>query len=540
MRNLRPLILGLTFFFALASQVAVTPLGEQMDFFGHISYVCFLARTGLIPRPGALTLPAGIDTIQKNLPAPDQGGGERYKRWASLDSAQREELKREACDPANLRTGFSRPNYEAQHPPVYYWIISPLYSWTSRLPLDYQNWLLSLFSILLASLAIPAVYLIFEQVFGVRAGVCAALLVAWLPNYMSFLGRITNDCLSFPLFSWSIYLLVRKDKTDRHLIAALVLIATALFTKSYALTLLPLAVLGCWDLTGDGNRAQLRIRTKIFLTFFLALAVAALFFFNWKFSGHWLLLTEVRDSAHASLFQKIMGMLRLNPVWFYFNGLIRLFWWSGFWSLVSPGIYYYVPLAIFGGVAGYGLFIKGSWRDRTFWNEAFPHLVAVFSFIAAMAWHASLFEIRTATVAGAERTGNEGWYLLVIAPSIFMLLFLPIKRIGSEVRQRKLLQFLASGVILWNLLGRLSIYMFWSGHVSLHHFLRRMDLKDTVAAIFNPQSWNSWLSLPGIIHPVWLTSILPLLAALIASVLLLNGKLDGREEAGIRSRFPHA
>jgi hypothetical protein len=523
MRFLRPLILGLIFFFALASQAAVTPVGEQMDFFGHISYICFVARTGLIPRPGALTLPGGIDTIQKNLPSPDQGSGERYKRWSGLDSVQREELKRAACDPANLQTGFSRPNYEAQHPPLYYWIIAPLYSWTSRLPLDYQNWLLSLFSILLASLAIPAVYLIFEQAFGVRSGVLVALFIAWLPNYMPFLGRITNDCLSFPLFSWSIYLLVRKDKNNKHRIAALVLTTAALFTKSYALTLLPLAVLGCWDLTGNDNREQSRLRIKILLTLFLALAVAALFYFNWKLSGHWLLLTEVRDSAHASLFQKIMGMFRLNPVWFYFNGLIRLFWWSGFWSLFSPGIYYYAPLAIFGGVAGYGLFVKGSWRNWSLWKEALPHLVAVLSFVAGMAWHASLFEIRTASVAGAERTGNEGWYLLVIAPSIFMLLFLPIKRMGSEAGQQKLLQFLAAGVVLWNLLGRLSSSMFWSGHVRLHHFLRGMDLRDTVAAIFNPQSWSSWLSLPGIIHPVWLTSILPLIAALICSALILKG-----------------
>ena len=524
MRILRPLILGLTFFFVLASQAAVTPLGEQMDFFGHISYVSYVARTGMIPRPGALTLPAGIDTIQKNLPSPDQGGGERYKRWSVLDSVQREELKRAACDPANLQTGFSQPNYEAQHPPLYYWIISPVYSWIPHLPLDYQNWLLSLFSILLASLAIPAVYLIFEQVFGVKIGVLAALLIAWLPNYMPFLGRITNDCLSFPLFSWSIYLLVRKDKTGSHLIASLVLIAAALFTKSYALTLLPLAVLGCWDLTGSENQAHSRIRNKILLTVFLALAVGTLFFFNWKLSGHWLLLMEVRDSAHASLFQKIIGMFRLNPVWFYLNGLIRLFWWSGFWSLVSPGIIYYAPLAIFGGVAGYGLFVKGSWRDRSLWKEALPHLVAVVSFIAGMAWHASLFEIRTATVAGAERTGNEGWYLLVIAPSIFVLLFLPIKRMGNEAY--KLLQFLTAGVIVWNLLGRLSIAMFWSGYVRLHHFLRSMDLKDIIAAIFNPQSWNSWLSLPGIIHPVWITSIFPLIAALIGSVLILRGKLE--------------
>ncbi len=522
MRILRPLTLGLTFFFVLASQAAVTPLGEQMDFFGHISYVCFLARTGLIPRPGALTLPAGIEKIQKNLPSPDQGGGERYKRWSVLDSVQRGELKRAACDPANLQTGFSQPNYEAQHPPLYYWIISPVYSWIYHLKLDYQYWLLSLFSILLASLAIPAVYLIFEQVFGTRIGVLAALLTAWLPNYMPFLGRVTNDCLSFPLFSWSIYLLIRKDKTIRHLVAALFLIAAALFTKSYALTLLPLAVLGCWDLNGSENREHTRLRTKILLTFFLVLAVAVLFFFNWKLSGHWLLLTEVRDSAQASLLQKILGMFRLNPVWFYFNGLIRLFWWSGFWSMVSPGIYYYTPLAVFGGIAGYGLLSRSSCRDRAFWKEAFPHLVAVVSFIAGMAWHASLFEIRTASVAGAERTGNEGWYLLVIAPSIFTLLFLPIKRMGTEDWQRKLMRFLTAGVIMWNLVGRLSSFMFWSGHVRLHHFLRGMDLRDTIAAIFNSQSWNSWLSLPGVIHPVSLTSILPLIAALICSALIIK------------------
>jgi asparagine N-glycosylation enzyme membrane subunit Stt3 len=117
----------------------------------------------------------------------------------------------------------SDTNYQAQHPPLYYRLVAPLYGWTSDLSLDWQNFILSLFSLLLAALAIPAIYLIFEQVFGTRGGVLAALLVIWLPNYMPFLGRITNDCLSFPLISWSIYLLVRRDRHIRHQIVASIL-----------------------------------------------------------------------------------------------------------------------------------------------------------------------------------------------------------------------------------------------------------------------------------------------------------------------------
>jgi hypothetical protein len=211
----------------------------------------------------------------------------------------------------------------------------------------------------------------------------------------------------------------------------------------------------------------------------------------------------------------------LDPVWFYLNGLLRLFWWSGFWSMFSPGIYYYTPMAILGGIMGHGMFIRGAWRDRLFWRETLPHWTILISFIAGLAWHAALFEIRT-SMTGAERSGNGGWYLLVIAPSIFLILLLPAKWIWSEKGMHRLFQCLAFGMIAWNLLGRVSSYMFWSGGVHLHHFVRGMDFRETVAALFDLKNWNAFLSLPGIIHPVWLYSVVPLLVALAGSILLIR------------------
>ena len=530
MRSLKALALGLTFFLAVSSQVTVTPLGEQMDLFGHISYVCFLERTGTIPRPHAPAMPDGIDKIRRILPSPDTGSGERYRQWAELDPAGRRELKQAALDPSNLRTEFTRPNYQTQHPPLYYWILLPVYRWVSQIPLDRQNLVLSLFSVFLAALAVPAVYLIFEQSFGSRKGLLATLMVVWLPNYMPFLGRITNDSLCFPLFSWSIYLLVQKNNTLRHRVGAAILIGIALFVKSYSLILLPLAVLMSWNLIGSGRPINSRLRAAALPTLILAFSAASLFFLNWRLSGNLLLLTEVRATAHAPLIQKIAGMFCLDPVWFYLNGLIRLFWWSGFWSIVSPGLYYYAPIAIFGAVTAYALFIKRSWRNRLCWREVLPHLVVIFAFVAGMAWHASLFEIANAGSGGGARSGNEGWYLLVIAPSIFLVLLSPIKWAVSEEIQGRLLLFFASGMVLWNLLGRLSSYMYWSGSVHIHHFVRGMDLRDTWTAVFDINSWKAWLSLPGIIHPVWLISLLPLLIAMIGTIYLISADAHGRKE----------
>jgi hypothetical protein len=439
------------------------------------------------------------------------------------------ELKQAALDPSNLQTEFSQPNYQTQHPPLYYWILSPIYRWVSRAPLDRQNLVLSLFSVFLAALAVPAVYLIFEQSFGSRAGLMATLMVVWLPNYMPFLGRMTNDSLSFPLFSWAIYLLVRENNKLRHRLGAAILIGIALFVKSYSLILIPLAVLVSWNLIGSGKSVNSRLRAAALPTLILAFSTASLFFLNWNLSGSALLLTEVRATAQAPLIQKITGMFCLDPVWFYLNGLIRLFWWSGFWSMVSPGLYYYAPLAIFGAVAAYGIFFKGLWRDRLFWREALPHLVVIFAFVTGMAWHASLFEIANSGLSGGP-SGNEGWYLLVIAPSIFFVLLLPIKWAMPEAGRIRLLQFFVSGMILWNLLGRLSSYMYWSGRVRIHHFIRGMDLKDTLTAVFDINSWKAWLSLPGIIHPVWLNSLLPLLIALVGTIYLISAGVYERKE----------
>jgi hypothetical protein len=510
--------LGLSaiFFLILASQASMTPLGEQMDLFGHIGYVSYISKTAAIPRPQSLTMPSGIADMQKILPAPDHGNGDRYRIWAHQSSQEREAAKIGALNPANLSNKFDQPNYESQQPPLYYLLMSRVYGWIGNLPLDWVHLILTLVSLLMVASAMPAIFLIMEQAFGSKAAILAAILIAWLPNNMAFFGRLTNDCLSFPLFCWAIYLLLRKNRRALCHFAALALIAAALFTKSYALTLLPFAFFCIW--ADRGKKSHFKLETKLLLSLFIALASASLFLFNIKIAGHWMLLANAVDSASIPLHQKLLAMICLDPIWFYFNGLIKTFWWSGFWSMVTPGPYYYFPLALFGGAAGYGFF-KKAWNNRSFWNDVIPHLIVIIAFIAGIAWHAAMFEI-LARLKGTERSGNGGWYLLIIAPSIFLVLLSPLKCIWKEDRIIGFLRYLSVGMIFWNLLGRISCYMFWSGSVRLHHFMRGMDFGDTLGALFRIEAWAAFLSLPGIIHPAWLFSIMPLIIAILASIYM--------------------
>jgi hypothetical protein len=182
------------------------PLWEGYDEWAHYAFVEHLRLQG--------TLPLTTDPITEEI----------------RHSVQSAPLPHEAADPMR--------GYEAQQPPLYYWILSPLNRLLIQEPIATRVRLLRCFSVCIASLAIPFAYLAAWNLFYSRAmalSVCA--LITAMPGLMIDIARIGNECLSIAIASWIIALLLQRRAPALGLALGL-----GLLTKAYFLAFIPILI----------------------------------------------------------------------------------------------------------------------------------------------------------------------------------------------------------------------------------------------------------------------------------------------------------
>ena len=146
-------------------------------------------------------------------------------------SVQSATLRHEAADPMTL--------YEAQQPPLYYWVLSVPNRIFRSADIQTRVRRLRWLSVLMASLVIPFAYLAALELFHQRAlalSVCA--LIASMPGFMIDIARIGNESLAVALASGIIWLLLRKDAPALGFVFGL-----ALLTKVYFLMFVPVLIL---------------------------------------------------------------------------------------------------------------------------------------------------------------------------------------------------------------------------------------------------------------------------------------------------------
>lgn len=512
------LILGVYLLNHLA-QIAVTPFGEGMDFYGHLSYVVFYADKDEAPNAGTLSTPSWILRLRQLVPGPDPSiGADRYQAWMRLPEAERQR-QREAALTVPATNDYVASNYESQQPPLYYWLVSRAYRrFDPGSSLAVRVYLLCLFSECLAATALVAIYLTFRLYLDETASLLGLLIVAWYPNLMGFLGRITNDALAFPMIAWAVYwsCLSQRRGSRIPLVLAGVLIVVAGFVKAYALALVPAYLLCALWAGGKRNGRALGIAAAI-----AAAGVGLLLWFNLSTTGHVIPLNEMRSTDALPLGERFRALTRIDPIWFV-GGLVKGFWWSGYWSFVSPGRFYFVPLLAFAF-----LLIKPPvdsrpearrWSVRLLW----PHYAFLGFFGLATLWHAAAFHLfRSPGVT--HQQGNEGWYANVLLGSVSAVFLVLAAHRVSPARLHRWLASVVLFFILWNLIARFALAAFWSGRAGrLHGVQWEQVLTKTVV---DRSAWAGWSSLPGVLHMPLVASLLPLAAAVLVSVVLVAALL---------------
>lgn len=368
---------------------SVIPLWEGFDEFAHYARVAYLSEYGREP-DRQTPIPAQIQQSLERLPAHDIGVSfDEY--WKGV---------RRPAQPAT--------NYEAQQPPLFYWIaalVDRLAAWLGS-PLGGRVLIVRLLCVLMASVAVPAAYGVASAILGPRAGAGAAALVAVLPLFTFTATHVANDGMAIGVGAALVWLIVAAP--GRWLLTGLAL-AAALLTKAYFLAILP-------------PIALLALQPRHRITILRALACAAVlcgwwFWDNWTTTGSLTgNLVLVRPGAAAG---SMLQSLRTFPVWRSADFIWTSFLWIGNWSFLvaRAWMYHLAALLVIAALAAV------AWR---LWKKREPEL----GFLAAVVafFFAAVLYFGLASYSAGLGPGSHGWYACAVAMPFCVLLAAGLRR----------------------------------------------------------------------------------------------------------------
>jgi 4-amino-4-deoxy-L-arabinose transferase-like glycosyltransferase len=152
------------------------------------------------------------------------------------DSAYLDAMKAAKFSPGSIGTRFDTIQYEDHQPPLYYWLLTPVFAVTFG-----NLWVLRVISASLGVIAIVATYYTVRRVFDLPIALAAAAFYAFLPQHVAILASVNNDALADVfaalILLMSVVILTTPQKSWRWVLYG-ALLGGAFLTK---LTLYPFA-----------------------------------------------------------------------------------------------------------------------------------------------------------------------------------------------------------------------------------------------------------------------------------------------------------
>lgn len=445
---------------------AVQPLWEGWDEPFHYAYLEHLSSTGTMPRPGVDPPSREVSESLRIGPLPwtirsHAEAQLSYEQFWQLPPAERDaRMKRRADLPAAWRREPDRaspPNYQSQHPPLYYaTLLAPL-RLLDGATLPARVFWLRLVSILIASVSLPLAFGAARRLLGSDWAALASVACAVaMPINVLNVARVGNDSLSMTLFAALILLTLRMRERPlslaRHLAAGAVL-GAGLLTKAYFLTAIPVylfaAVLAAWKAP-----AWRRVLLYSLAALALALLIAGWWYLyiqqaTGTFTGQ-IQTVDVRGVTPA---ERIAAVFRMN--WFRVADVVltSYVWFGGSSYLQVRSWMYHLFGAVF--VAAIALLL---FRIRR-WTPAVWIAVAFFTcFCLSIAYHAL-----TAFLATGYNITN-GWYLHALSFLETALLGLGLGVVWQARRSLALLATLFAALDLYGL--HFHLWPYYNGYTA--------------------------------------------------------------------------
>jgi hypothetical protein len=232
------------------------PLWEGYDEFLHFAFVEHLATRGSLPNPVTSGIPPDVSESLRLAPVPWvikdwETGWISHDRFWQLTSSEIHRRERGLRLLTDTGPGFDQRElrlYEAQQPPLSYVLLAVAYLPVQHHSIVLRVWILRLACVLIASIVIPAGFLLARTAGLLRweaIGVVSAVTAA--PELMMTTAHVSNESLALALGTLCIAAWMRfyaePWRSGVHGAFLGVLLGCCLLTKAYFLALLP-AVFG--------------------------------------------------------------------------------------------------------------------------------------------------------------------------------------------------------------------------------------------------------------------------------------------------------
>lgn len=438
---------------------AELPLWEGWDEYSHYAYVEHLLRHGgSLPVPGQAR---NSEEVERSLAAGPVAWSVHqmlpetlpYERFWQLAPAER---------------GMVRPRppqllYEAQQPPLYYWLMAAPLKLTLHWPLASRVFCLRVCSLLLASLVIPVGFLAARRLLGsepVALGLIAA--VAALPELMINICRIGNEGPALVLYA--LLLLIAAKLLDRPgnrwlWLAAGGVIGCGLLTKAYFLATAAALPVFAVCLLLRARTEWKRIAAGSAMASVVALATAGWWYaFIRQATGTLTGQIQTVDIRHLGVMGQLAGLLHMN--WRQAIDTITLSWiWFGGWSFLQmrSWIYHLCYAVLVAAVIGIILLA----RKRTNQGLLLTSGFVTAPIVAAVFYHALVTHLTI-----GQSTSN-GWYLQAAIVAEAVLLYAGLATLLGERMRPWILPVGALGAAALDIYGMLFLL------APYHHGLTR-------------------------------------------------------------------
>jgi 4-amino-4-deoxy-L-arabinose transferase-like glycosyltransferase len=408
------------------AHIALLPPFEGFDETGHYSYIQQVAETGTWPRRGG-KMSKDIDDYLKVAPTTDaMHGAWTYQPFfaagPAVIAAGRQAIKTPPATPRAWAPG-QIENWQAQHPPLYYAVLTPAYLVSKGWSFGAQLFVLRALSYLIAwgGLCVIVIAALRRRAPDGAAWLPLAL-AAWpflFPMWFPEMGRLGNDSL-ITIFAACVFLLAWSATASAKLVHHALLglaVGLGLLTKA---TFLPIAAAVLLVLAIRMLRA--RHEPGAFACRLAGLCVTAAVLL--AVGGWWYALKLVETGAISGsteaanlrdaggMIAGLMKNLRVADLVTIPWGFVVSFFWGGTWSFIQPPRVAYLPFVLTTAIMAFGL-------ARAMRREA-PHAIDWFPLVALALFFAALTYYSLVTLATGNGT-SPAWYLHAMAPIMALL-----------------------------------------------------------------------------------------------------------------------
>ena len=414
--------------------IAGLPPFEGFDEVAHYSYIQQVAETGRWPTLGT-PMSVEIDRYRAVAPLPESASPIWTYRRLFDGSADVVEAARvhihQPRDPSRTWVAGHEENYQAQQPPLYYLVLSPIYLATKSWSLIDQLFVLRLCSYLLAWIAIGfAVFSAFRSAAteprrDVALMLAPALWPALFPMWFPEMARLGNDSLVTVIAACAWIALLRLhagSAAARNYFLLGAICGVGLLTKA---TMVPLtAAFGGYLVFRSWTDARSGVPVPALLgrlaLFLATVAVVAGWWYGLKLVQTGSLtgsVDAIRVAAADGLLKGLQEHWRAREFALALLMTVLTFLWGGTWSNIIPALPLFAPLGVLLVLLAIGwLAVARNWRDPI----VFIPIATLAVFCAALIHHA----LQLIALSGAAFAG--GWYLHsmmpVLAPALGLAL----------------------------------------------------------------------------------------------------------------------